>query len=70
MNFDLTEDHVMMRKMVRDFAEAEVQPVRKKETSMKVSCGALEKMRAIRLSWDHLSGKEYGGWEQLSCPME
>ena len=26
MNFDLTEDHVMMRKMVRDFAEAEVQP--------------------------------------------
>ncbi|HPD90346.1 MAG TPA: acyl-CoA dehydrogenase [Bacillota bacterium] len=26
MNFDLTEDHIMMRKMVRDFAEAEVQP--------------------------------------------
>lgn len=26
MNFDLTEDHVMMRKMVRDFAETECQP--------------------------------------------
>jgi alkylation response protein AidB-like acyl-CoA dehydrogenase len=26
MNFDLTDDHIMMRKMVRDFAEAEVQP--------------------------------------------
>ena len=23
MNFDLTEDHIMMRKMVRDFAEEE-----------------------------------------------
>ncbi len=26
MNFDLSEDHIMMRKMVRDFAEAQVQP--------------------------------------------
>ena len=26
MNFQLTEDHLMIRKMVRDFAEAEVQP--------------------------------------------
>ncbi len=26
MNFDLTEDHIMMKKMVRDFAEAEAGP--------------------------------------------
>jgi alkylation response protein AidB-like acyl-CoA dehydrogenase len=26
MNFELTDDHIMMRKMVRDFAEAEVAP--------------------------------------------
>lgn len=26
MNYDLTEDHIMIKKMVRDFAEAEVQP--------------------------------------------
>jgi len=26
MNFELSEDHVMMRTMVRDFAEAEVAP--------------------------------------------
>lgn len=26
MNFDLTDDHIMMKKMVRDFAEAEAGP--------------------------------------------
>jgi len=48
MNFDLTEDHIMMRKMVRDFAEKECGPGAEErdeteEFSMEIwkKCGAL-----------------------------
>lgn len=61
MIFDLTEDHVMMRKMVRDFAEKECGPGAEERD---------EKEEFPRAIWDKLSGlglagitfpEEYGG---------
>lgn len=77
MNFELTEEQVMLRNMTRDFAEREMLPTLKDyERQRKINYELIKKMGSLGLIGAHIS-QEYGGagldytsaaiiWEQLS----
>lgn len=77
MNFDLTDEQVMVRKMAHDFAEKEMLPaLRDYERRHEVNLGLIKKMASLGLLGVHLP-QQYGGmeagyvtaaivWEQLS----
>jgi alkylation response protein AidB-like acyl-CoA dehydrogenase len=77
VNFDLTEEQVMARKMAHDFAEKEMLPtLRAFERRHEVNMGLIKKMASLGLLAVHLP-QQYGGmeagyvtaalvWEQLS----
>jgi len=77
MNFEFSEDQIMLRNMARKFAEQEMLPsLREYESARKVNHELLNKMASLGLRGIHLP-KEYGGtglsysdavliWEQLS----
>ena len=77
MNFELTEEQVMLWNMTRDFAEREMLPTLKDyERQRKINYELIKKMGSLGLIGAHIS-QEYGGggvdyttaaiiWEQLS----
>ena len=77
MNFELTEEQVMLRDMARKFAEQEMLPKLKEyERQRKVNRDIVKKMAELGLLGVHLP-QEYGGegldytsaaivWEELS----
>ena len=77
MNFELTEEQVMLRSMARKFAEQEMLPKLKEyERQRKVNYDVIKKMGSLGLIGAHIP-QEYGGagldytsaaiiWEQLS----
>jgi alkylation response protein AidB-like acyl-CoA dehydrogenase len=77
MNFELSEEQVMFRKMAREFAEREMVPfVKEYEREHKINMGLIKKLGDLGLIGMHLPEK-YGGlgldlvtaavvWEQLS----
>jgi len=77
MNFELSEEQIMLRDMARKFAEQEMLPTLKDyERQRKVNHHIIKKMAALGLLGAHIP-KEYGGegldytsaviiWEQLS----
>ena len=77
MDFEFSEDQIMLRNMARKFAEQEMLPtLREYESARKVNHDLLNKMASLGLRGIHLP-KEYGGiglsysdavliWEQLS----
>jgi len=77
MNFELTEEQMMMRDMTRKFAEQEMLPTLKEyERQRKVNYDVIKKMGSLGLIGAHIP-QEYGGagldytsaaiiWEQLS----
>ena len=77
MNFEFSEEQIMLRDMARKFAEQEMQPsLRDYESARKVNYELLKKMAPLGLRGIHIP-KEYGGsglsysdaviiWEQLS----
>ena len=61
MNFDLTEDHIMMRKMVRDFAEKECAPgAEERDETEEFSVEIWKKAGALGLAGITFP-EEYGG---------
>ncbi|KUO74862.1 MAG: acyl-CoA dehydrogenase [Desulfosporosinus sp. BRH_c37] len=61
MNFDLTEDHIMMRKMVRDFAEKECGPgAEERDEAEEFSLEIYKKAGALGLAGITFP-EEYGG---------
>ena len=77
MNFELSEEQVLLKNMARRFAEQEMLPgLREYESARKVNRDLLKKMASLGLRGIHIPG-EYGGaglgysdaaiiWEQLS----
>jgi alkylation response protein AidB-like acyl-CoA dehydrogenase len=77
MNFELTEEQIMFRNMVRKFAKQEMLPTLKEyERQRKVNYDVIKKMGSLGLIGAHIP-QEYGGlgldyttsaiiWEQLS----
>ncbi|NQT30751.1 MAG: acyl-CoA dehydrogenase family protein [Deltaproteobacteria bacterium] len=77
MNFELTEEQVMLRSMARKFAEQEMLPtLRDYERQRKINYDVIKKMGSLGLIGAHIA-QEYGGagldytsaaivWEQLS----
>ncbi len=77
MNFEFSEDQLMLKNMARKFAEQEMLPsLREYESARKVNHGLLEKMAQLGLRGIHLP-KDFGGiglsysdavliWEELS----
>ncbi len=77
MNFELTEDQMMLRSMARKFAEQEMLPTLKEyERQRQVNYDVIKKMGSLGLIGPHIP-QEYGGagldytsaaiiWEQLS----
>ncbi|MEA2040528.1 MAG: acyl-CoA dehydrogenase family protein, partial [Thermodesulfobacteriota bacterium] len=77
MNFELSEEQVMLRDMARKFAEQEMLPtLQEYEHARKVNFDVIKKMGSLGLIGAHIP-REYGGagldyasaaiiWEQLS----
>ena len=70
MNFQLSEEHEMIRKMVRDFAEKEVAPTAaERDEEERFDREIFDKMAELGLNGHSLAGRSTAGSAVIIWPM-